>query len=508
MNSEIMEFSTLLLTVLTAVCLYYFVSKLSYFERLKIPHVRPIPLLGNMAPFIFRRVAMADNLLNIYNLFPDAKYFGFFEFMQPKYVIRDPDLINSIAIKNFDYFCDHERVINEEYEPIVSRNLFCLRGNEWNKMRKLLSPSFTSSKIKIMFELMCECAKNFTDFLITESGDTGKTYDMQDMISKYSNDVIATCAFGINMDSFKHPNNDFYLLGKKNMSFTNPRLVFTSLMNRNFPNIAKLFRIRVFSTKANNFFKNIVTSIVKARNEQGIVRPDMIQLMMEAKDQDHRPTFDINEITAQAFVFYLAGFDSVSRTMCFAAHEIAVNPNIQSKLKEEIEDVLKETNNKPTYEAINGMIYMDAVVKEVTRFYSSIFLDRVCVKEFVLPPATPDGKPIKLKPGDTIWFPIYALHHDSKYYSQPEKFNPDRFLNDEVDNSVYHPLGIGRRICIGNRLAAMETKVMLFYLLWHCDLEPDTKTKNPIVLGKKSFALTSENGFWLKMRARKSSIST
>ncbi|XP_012230655.2 cytochrome P450 9e2-like [Linepithema humile] len=506
-----MEFSTLLLIVLTAVvCLYYFVlSKLSYFERLKIPHFRPIPLLGNMAPFILRRVTMADNLLNIYNLFPDTKYFGFFEFMQPIYVIRDPNLINSIAIKNFDYFCDHKGFINEELEPMASRNLFALRGDHWREMRKLLSPSFTSSKMKAMFELMCQCAKNFTDFLIAESGNTGKTYDMEDMMPRYSNDVVATCAFGISVDSFKHPNNEFYLLGKKAMNFASPRVMFAFLMHRNFPKIANFFRIRIFSTEVDKFFKDVVTSTVKARDEQGIVRPDMIQLMMEARNNDHGPIFDIDEMTAQAFVFFLAGFDTVSKAMCFAVHEVAVNPDIQSKLREEIEDVLRETNNKPTYEAINGMKYLDAVVNETLRLYPpAVFADRVCVKEFELPPVTPDEKPITLKPGDNIWFPVYALHHDSQYYSQPKKFDPDRFLNGEVDNSVYLTFGIGPRNCIGNRFALMEAKIMLFYMLWHCNLEPDAKTRNPIVLDKKALAMTSENGFWLKVRARKSSVST
>lgn len=59
-----------------------------------------------------------------------------------------------------------------------------------------------------------------------------------------------------------------------------------------------------------------------------------------------------------------------------------------------------------------------------------------------MPSATPDGKSITLKSGDSIWFPVYALHHDSKFYLQPEKFDLDRFLNDEVDNLVYMPFGI------------------------------------------------------------------
>lgn len=170
-----MEFFTVLLTAVFAagIYLYYLnINRPSYFEQLKIPHVRPISILGNLTPFIFRRVAMADILANKYNLFPHAKYFLFFEFMQPKYVIRDPDLINSITVKNFDHFCDHEYTINEKFEPIVRRTLFILRGDEWHKTRKLLSPNFTSNKMKRMFELICKCAENFKNFIEYENNET------------------------------------------------------------------------------------------------------------------------------------------------------------------------------------------------------------------------------------------------------------------------------------------------------------------------------------------------
>jgi len=263
----------------------------------------------------------------------------------------------------------------------------------------------------------------------------------------------------------------------------------------------------MFGPVVENFFKDVVSGTVKVRDEQGIVRPDMIQLMMETRDKTKGPEFDINEMTAQAFVFFLAGFDTVSTAMCFMAHEIGVNPDVQSKLREEIEDVLKQTNGKPTYEAINRMKYLDAVVTETLRLYPlAAFLDRICIKETKLPPATSDREPITLKPGDIVWFPSFALHRDPKHYPQPNKFDPERFINGNVDNSLYMPFGIGPRICIGNRFALMEAKIMLFHLLWRCDLEPDVKTNIPMVLNKKAFVMMAENGFWLKLRARKSKI--
>ncbi|XP_018395583.1 PREDICTED: cytochrome P450 9e2-like [Cyphomyrmex costatus] len=507
-----MEPFTLILTILTTIiCLYYFLLsklsfksfKLSYFEQLKIPHVQPIPLLGNMAPFVFRRITHMELQQKMYNLFPDAKFFGLYDFLTPIIVIRDPDLISTIAIKQFDNFCDHHGFVNEILDPIAGKNLFNLTGDHWREMRKLLSPSFTSSKMKMMFGLMCQCAENLTNFVITQSGGSAKTYDIKDLLSRYTNDTIATCAFGIDVDSFKNPNNEFFLLGNK-LKFEG-WMAFKFQLHLNFPEVAKLLKIRMFGPRVENFFKNVVTTTVKARDEQGIVRPDMIQLMMETRNDDSGPKFDINEMTAQAFVFFLAGFDTVSLAMCFVTHEIGVNPDVQKKLREEIDDVVRQTNGKPTYEAINRMKYLDAVVNETQRLYPiAHFLDRKCVKETELPPATPGDKPIMVKPGDRIWFPTFSLHRDSKFYQNPNKFDPDRFLNGDVDNSVYMPFGVGPRICIGNRFALMEIKIVMFYLLWHCDIEPDVKTRIPMMLSKKTLTLLPDGGFWMKLRARKS----
>ncbi|XP_011705827.1 PREDICTED: cytochrome P450 9e2-like, partial [Wasmannia auropunctata] len=248
--------------------------------------------------------------------------------------------------------------------------------------------------MKMMFGLMCQCAENLVNFVTTQSGEIGKTYDVKDLLCRYANDTVATCAFGIDVDSFKHPKNEFFLLGREAMNFDGILSV-KRLMHRNFPRLCELLKLRLFGPRVENFFRSIVSGTVKVRDEQGIVRPDMIQLMMETRNKDSGPKFNIDEITAQAFVFFLAGFDSVSTAMCFMMHHIGINPDVQSKLREEIFDVLRQTNDKPTYEAINGMKYLNAVVNESLRMYPiAVFLDRKCIKETKLPPATPDGEPI------------------------------------------------------------------------------------------------------------------
>ncbi|XP_076663922.1 cytochrome P450 9e2-like [Andrena cerasifolii] len=475
-------------------------GRMTYFKDLGIPHEPPIPILGNMAPVVFRQASLSEYLQRAYNLYPEHRYFGFYNFDTPVIVIRDLELITAIAVKHFDQFTDHRGFVDEELDPLMGKNLFSLRGDRWREMRRLLSPAFTSSKMKTMFSLMCDCAVNFADYIAMESKQ-GKVYDMKAIFGRYTTDVIASCSFGISVDSMKNPNNEFYMFAKETMNFMSG-LSIKFLIGNNFPTISKLFGIRLFSDKARRYFRGIVADTVRMREEKGIYRPDMIQLMMESRDKDDGG-LTIDEMTNQAFVFFLAGYDTTSSFLCFVAHQIGVMPEVQAKLRAEIEEVVRKTGGKPTYEAIKDMQYMEAVLNETLRLYAiAAFLDRVCVKEFQLPPAAPGMKPVTIKPGGVVWMFPFAIQRDPAYFPDPLKFKPERFLNGVISPPTYISFGLGPRVCIGNRFAFMMSKVVLFYWLLRCDLEPCADTPVAIKFSKKNIVLSSDTGFKLNVRAR------
>nr|XP_034195958.1 cytochrome P450 9e2-like [Osmia lignaria] len=481
--------------------LYHFLwQPMNYFKQRGIKYESPVPIFGNMASVVLRRTTMAEHFQRLYHRFSDVKYFGLFNFTSPVIVIRDPDLIASITVKNFDHFSDRRGFDVGDLDPLIGRNLSALRGDEWREMRRLLSPSFTSMKMKIMYHLMRDCANDFTDFIANQSKH-GKVFDIKDIFGRYTTDVIATCSFGISIDSMRNPNNEFYVLARDTMS-SQSSMSWKLMLAMCCPALCRTFGIRVFSEKVHRYFLNVVRQTVKMREEQGITRPDMIQLMMDTKDKERSLT--IEEMTNQAFVFFLAGYDTSSTFLSFLIHEIATHPEVKAKLMEEIEEVVRKTNGNPTYDALKNMPYMDAVMNETLRLDGiAISLDRVCVKEFQLEPASSGAEPVTLKPGDIVWFLPFSLQRDSKYVKNPTKFDPDRFLGKDAPSpSVNIPFGIGPRICIGNRFALLESKILMFYLLWRCDVEPCEKTQVPMKFSKHNIALTAENGFWLKFRAR------
>ncbi|CAH1987058.1 unnamed protein product [Acanthoscelides obtectus] len=447
----------------------------------------------------------------------------------PTLIIRDLELIKQVCVKDFDHFVDHRSFIPDNCDPLWEKNLFALKGQRWKEMRPILSPSFTSSKMRAMFLLMSDCAERFSEFFVKKDDDIVEM-EMKDSFTRYCNDVIATCAFGIECDSLNQPNNAFYLMGKRTTDFSSITMTLKFIGFSLAPWIFELLKIPLFDEEVKHFFYNLVDDTIKAREEKGIVRPDMINLLMEARKgkikQEEETVIDtgfstvqesnvfkgksaVTEITnqdiaSQAMVFFFGGFDSVSNLMCFMAHELAVNPDVQSRLRDEILDTTSACNGKLTYEALLKMKYMDMVVSETLRKWpNNVATDRVCTKSYTIEPSKPGEKPLQLSEDDTIWVPIYGLHHDYRYFPHPERFDPERFSDENKDKIIpytYLPFGVGPRNCIGSRFALLETKAVFFHLLSKFEIVPTNKTQVPLKLNRRSFNFVAENGFWLGLK--------
>ncbi|XP_051157445.1 uncharacterized protein LOC127279250 [Leptopilina boulardi] len=484
--------------------LYFLYYKVHFWERKKIPHVKPVLIFGNSAPIFFQTKPISQFVTELYNSFPDAKYFGIMDIHTPTAVIRDPELIKEICVKNFEYFIDHQRFVDETMDPIFGKNVFFLKGERWREIRNTLSPSFTATKMKFMFELIEKCAENFVQHYLKHPEET-ELIDSKDAFSRYSNDVIATAAFGISVDSLKDRENDFFLRGKDATSFGKGLRALKFLLFRICPRFMKLIGEPFLSRATDQFFKRIVRENVKVREEKNIVRPDMIHLLMEARDKDNGVELTTDDIISQSFIFFLAGFDTTSTAMCFVAHELAMNPEIQEKLREEIETFTENGEEKITYDTLTKMKYLDMVISEALRKYPPApSTDRLCVKNFTLTKPTEDSEEYTAEVDSAIMIPIQGLHHDPKYFPDPEKFDPERFSDenkDKIHPYAYLPFGVGPRKCIANRFALMETKLLLVYILQNFILEKSSKTKHPIVMDK-GFAVAAKGGWWIKFTKR------
>lgn len=136
---------------------------------------------------------------------------------------------------------------------------------------------------------------------------------------------------------------------------------------------------------------------------------------------------------------------------------------------------------------------------------SFVGVDRVCVKPYIIQPTTPDEKPVQLDVGDAFVLPIYPLHRDPQNFPNPDRFDPERFSEENKYNIKpysYIPFGAGPRSCIASRFVLMEAKTIFFHLLSKFNIVVTEKTEIPVKLNKKHFGLTPQNGIWLRFNLR------
>lgn len=399
--------------------------------------------------------------------------------MSPIYLLRDLELIKQLAIKDFDHFADHGSLMSDVSDNLLTNSLMVMKGEMWRDMRTTLSPAFTGSKMRQMFDLVLECAVETVSHL-QERANFGEimNYEMKDLFSRYANDVIASTAFGYKVNSLQNPDNDFYKSGQKFFEFTQPLPVLKMLLVQAFPKLCKRFGIDYIDKNVSRFFNSMVLDTMAKREEEGIIRPDMINILMQVRkgtiaEGGEDPTGSTNEgfataeeysvgkaivkrnwtdkqIVAQCFLFFLGGFDTSSNLLTTLAYELTANPDIQQRLYEEIKASDSRQGKRIDYDTFQKMKYMDQVVTETLRKWPpGAHVDRVCVKDY----SFDDGSiQLNIKKGTSIFIPIYGIHHDPQYYPDPEKFDPERF-NDANKHTIvpgsYIPFGVGPRNCIG-----------------------------------------------------------
>jgi len=461
---------------------------------------------------LLKRIELPNFITEIYQKFPGHRYYGVYQFNTPLLVIKDIDLLKELTIKNFEHFNAHREMVPADVDTLFGNALFFLKGSKWRHLKTALSPSFTSSKMKGMFQLINDISMNLSDYYINQNKNLIEI-EMRDVSSRFCNDVIVSSAFGTAVDSFNDPNNDCFTYGQKLTNLREFPEIFRPVLCILAPKLAKALKIQLVSDSAFEFFSNLIEDTVKLREEHGLVRPDMINLLLEArkkaknnigefsKGSDANLNITNKDIAAQAFNYFFAGIDTVATLMSFMAYELCANEDIQNRLREEIEETSELYDNKLTYEALASMNYMNMVVLESLRKWpSQVSIERMCTKPYTIQPTLPHEKPVNVSEGQAIFIPVYGIHHDPEHFPDPEAFNPERFSEDNKANikpNTFLTFGLGSRTCIGSRFTLLETKIMFFYLLKHFKIVPVNKTKIPIQLEKSTFTNLPPNGFWL-----------
>lgn len=363
----------ILLATIT-LCLYLYIKSVyNYWGRRNVPYQKPSFPFGNIEPLWATKAGFHLTVAKIYENFKakGLKFGGAFTWLRPAFVPVDLDILKHILIKDFHYFVDRGVYYNEETDPL-SAHLFNIEGDNWRFWRTRLSPTFSSGKMKNMFQLMMDCGKDLEDEL-EKLCKLKQAVDIKEISARFTTNSTGSCSFGLNCNCFRDSDNDFRTQTRK---FLNGSIsgVARVLFTLTFPSLSKKLGLIVFPEYATKFYRSVIRNVVDYREANyDIKRNDLVELLLSIKDGklSNGNGFTFNEIAAHAFAFFLAGFETSASMMMFSFYEMSEHQDVQDKVREEIRRVVANYDGKITYDGIMEMTYMTQVFDGMLKFNSS-----------------------------------------------------------------------------------------------------------------------------------------
>ncbi|XP_040891806.1 cytochrome P450 3A30-like [Toxotes jaculatrix] len=463
----------ILLITFIAIFVMYGYWTYGVFEKLGIPGPKPVMYWGTMSrhnPVYY----LADNeCAQKY-----GRIWGMFEFRKPMLAVMEPDMLKTILVKEcFTYFTNRRNLrLNGDLYDAVS----IAEDDQWRRIRNILSPSFTSGRIKEMFTIMKHHSRKLTDKLQSKV-DNDEVIIIKDFFGPYSIDVMASWAFNVDMDSINNPSSPLITHARKMFRFSAPLFIFQACFPFFLP-LLELLGVSFFPKPSTDFFKMIVEKVRAERNGSSNQNSeDLLQHLINS--QAHNKGLTDHEILSQVTMFVFAGFETSASTLGFLAYNLARNPHIMKRLQKEIDSTFP--NKGPVqYEGLLQMEYLDCVVSECLRLYSPAARLERTAKETV------KINGITIPKDMTVMIPIFALHRDPELWPEPEEFKPDRFSKENKHNInpyTYLPFGAGPRNCLGMRFALLMVKLALVEVLQNFSFSVCEETEIPLEMDPAAF---------------------
>ena len=461
----------------------------------------------------------------------------------PLVCVSDPDLLRQIFVKDFDNFVDRTvdkvmlafRSSNNKANQIWANTMMNLSGDRWKEVRSTFSPIFTSGRMKAMSILMKESVNQLVgafDNLATSS--EGTELELKEILGKYSMDVIARCAFGVDSRAFSENEADNQFVKNASQVFKKPPYDTLKSFLLTVPHVGwklvSLLRLPLVMENELNFFYDVVKQTMESRLKTKSKRNDIIDLMIEAikgelqHDTEHEDTEYEKEaklnhhkkfsaispeeeeiiMVATALVMLVAGYDTTAITMSYACHELALNQDVQDRLREELDEAYDKKDDETCvtldYQDVQTMEYLDQVLSETLRKHPpGGIMSRSTVNDYKI-----QGTSKMIPKGALLIMPTFGIHRDPENYPDPMKFDPDRFTQEEKMKRhpyTYLPFGQGPRNCLGMRFAQLEAKMGLAALVRRFEILPCSKTTEDIEIDPQSF-LVSPKSLWVSFRKR------
>ncbi|KAK3745348.1 hypothetical protein RRG08_045068 [Elysia crispata] len=402
-------------------------------------------------------------------------------------VINDVNMLKQILNTDFHNFTNRGSPIPKAFMDDVFGNcLLFVEGEEWKRLRGILSPIFTSARLREKSVLINK-ACNKTVGTLLDASHQRERVPIDVIFRKFTIDVILSSLLSIDPDGNAAATELFQQHVPK-MIRPSPWRLKMFLLSGMFPFLSPVLgKLADESQDAREFYISFISQIAEKRRgaPEGTYK-DFLENMAEAEIDDcaeSRTKLTFKELVSQASLFFLAGNDTSSFVLTVLAYLLARHQDIQDRLVAEIKrelgsDLSEDTSFKGkttpllNYDSIQKLHFMKACVLEALRLHPviSVFTRQALESTEI------SGYPIPAGAG--VYVPVKSVCSDPDLYPEPELFKPERFLKDHLENqvtdpaggvglgsSMFLPFGVGPRNCIGMRLGLFQVMMVMAAVL-------------------------------------------
>ena len=373
------------------------------------------------------------------------------------FVLRHPDYVDHVLHEACDRY--RKSIEYELLRSVVGLSLFTDEGESWRRHRMLLNPLFAKRHLVGMCDLMIDPIEAFLERL--DDGSERIELSMSGGMTELTLDVVGSALFGRGMADLARQIGPSVTLGlraaeraTRAIMVVNPPWWLFRAWGK-FVHHAPLLPPPM--SRVQGVMRSIddtVWRVVRERQANPGETGDLLGLLLSVRTEDGRK-LPLKRVRDEATTFILAGHETTANALSWMWYLLALNTDARERMLEEVDSVLG--GRRPEAADLPRLTWTAACFQEAMRMFPPAWaIPRTAVEDDVI-----DGH--RIPKGASILIPIHAIHHDERFWPEPETFDPSRFEPERArgrHRSAYLPFGGGRRICIGSSFALMEATLI------------------------------------------------
>jgi cytochrome P450 len=394
------------------------------------------------------------------------------------YFLNHPDLIEFVLVRNHQNFLKDRVIQNSRW--FFGDGLLTSEGEHWKRQRRLSQPAFHRDRIASCASVMT----NYAEQMLSLWQD-GAVIDVHQEMMRLTLRIVVRALFNVEAEETEEISGSLNVMMRNSIG---ARLLLPPFF-RQLP-VPRMFEFRRAVSTLNNTVYRIID--VRRRNERD--SGDLLSVLMEARDEDGSH-MDEKQLRDEVMTFLLAGHETTALALSWAWYLLSQHQQVEHKLHQELDRVLR--GRIPTVSDLSSLTYTEKIIKESMRLYPPAWsVARTVIKDFEL-----GG--YRIPSGANVVMSQWIMHRDPRFFSDPERFDPDRWSNENLQKLpkfAYFPFGGGPRQCIGASFAMMEAVLLLATIATRFQLD---KVEGQPIVPVPSLTLRPREGIHVALRKRR-----